>query len=132
MKLSELGDAVGTDVSVEVYDPSEPSKASTHLTGELLAFSDTGLVVRTKDGVKIIDLMTIVDVTEAAPNRKIIRRKVRYIPAHQARQHLLDRHNLPWSIVREMTAETAHRYHERVDHEDLGHRHRPEGEGGGE
>ncbi len=132
MKLSELGDMVGKDVSIERYDPSEPMKASTHLTGELLAFGAGGLVVRTKDGVEIIETLSVVDVVEAAPNRKIIRRKVRYIPTHQARQHLLDRHNIPWSLVREMTPETAHKLHERIDHHDLGHRHRPEGEGGEE
>jgi hypothetical protein len=130
MKFSELPDLVGEILTVEVLplageDPRD-------VQGKLLGVGPAGIVVEVDGDPMIIDRDRILDIRKGIPVRKMVRRKISFIPEARMRQHLLDRHSITWSMARVMTPATAARVHKNMNHDDLGHRHMPEGEGGEE
>ena len=119
---TELDELLGKRVALK----AEGGWISGDFQGKLISYSNNGLALEETDGVIVIDLSSIVDIHEVSPITKIVRRVLRIIPPSQARQHLVDRHAVPWSLVKIMTPETAHEIHAKMVHTDLGHRHREE------
>lgn len=122
-KMSDLLDMVGKAVKLELIVDGEAATVE----GTLLAASWQGLAVKTKTATRVVD---IDEVVSAAPLRtsKLVRRWMRFIPSWQARQHLLDRHGLEYDLLKALLPDQAKLLHDRLNHKNLGHRHRPEGD----
>ncbi len=130
IRMSELPLLIDSRVTVEVQEEEDTSPWA--VEGVLIAISDAGVVVKNSDGSHILLFDVVIDVSKAMTSRKIIRRKLRFITAQQARQHLLDRHGVPWDLTKVLTAANAFEMHSRIDHSNLGHQHRTQEEEGGE
>lgn len=126
IRISELPSLVETRVLLEVQQGGDESPWE--LEGTLMAVSDVGVVVKTGDGTHIFLQEHILDISKSSIPRKIVRRKIRYIIAAQARQHLLDRHGMPWDLTKMLRPDAAREMHDKTDHSNLGHQHRTEGD----
>ncbi len=125
-KLSDLPGLVGKQVTVELED-GDLGDLPMEVTGKMLAADPKeGCVVETKDGTIILSLSEIRDVNIAQPRTKVVRRMLRWIPERQVKQHVLDRHGMPWDIIRAMSHRGVHLMHDAIDHSNLGHRHQEE------
>lgn len=123
MKFADLLALRGEQVVIELDD--EELLTPTELQGRLIeADRENGLVVETKVGTMIVPMTDVLAVEKATPPGKIVRRTIRPIPLSQVKQHLLDRHGLGWDIVKAMTAKSCLDLHNKIDHSNLGHRHR--------
>jgi hypothetical protein len=84
----------------------------------------TGLVLQTSKGVTIIPVARILDVEVKLPNR-LQRRWLREAGASTVRQHLLDRHGMPFDLIAAQGVD--HKLylemHSKIDHGNLGHQH---------
>lgn len=130
IRLSELPLLIETRVTVEVQGDDDVS--SWTIEGLLIAVGDAGVVVKNSDGPQIVMRHHILDIKKTVMSRKIVRRKIRHIVMQQVRQHLLDRHGMPWDLVKMMRPDSAFQAHESIDHSNLGHQHAAPGEGGEE
>lgn len=54
---------------------------------------------------------------------RLTRRWIAGISAVNVRQHLLDRHGMPFPLIKDMNDEQAHAAHAAINHQDLGHAH---------
>lgn len=125
-RLSDLPNLVGKQVTVELETDGD---LPLEVTGQLLAVDIAiGIVVENRDGTVIIKLPEIKDVSVALPRTKLVRRMLRWMPPRQVKQHVLDRHGMPWDIIRAMSHQGVHDMHALIDHSNLGHRHQPKDE----
>lgn len=125
VRMSELPALVGERVAMRISG----HYGHMDVEGEVVTASQSGLVLLSKsEGTMIIGIDEIDELHKTVSPGKIVRRKIRHIPETQARQHLLDRHGVPWDLVRGMTPRNAFRMHEGIDHSNLGHKHRAEGD----
>lgn len=83
-----------------------------------------GLVLRTNGGVVIIPASQVLDVDIELISR-LQRRWLRVPTLSVVRQHLLDRHGMPFDLVAApgMEVKAYLAMHERIDHSNLGHQH---------
>lgn len=121
--LRELTTMIGTNVVVE-HNSSESGNGSVKTEGKILRVGAPGIVLESRLKTEIIPLRFIIDLYPFTPPRKVVRRKVRFIVPHQSRQHLLDRHGMPWDLIKFTTDDTASNMHLLIDHTNLGHQHR--------
>lgn len=128
LKLSELHLLIGKRVVVEMQGTS----GTFEIEGNVRSADTTGIVLLAKEGPSIITISEMIDIYETDAPRPLVRRKLRHIGARQARQHLLDRHGMALDLIRATTAATAFILHEALNHSNLGHQHRPDGEEGDE
>lgn len=126
LKLSDLPNLVDKRVVIEMQGLSD---GTYEIEGMVCAVNSTGLVLAVKGDTIILQTVDIVDINEADAPRPIVRRKVRHIPARQARQHLLDRHGVPLDLIRGTSPKTAYVLHQATDHSNLGHMHEAPEEG---
>jgi len=94
------------------------------LEGKVLSADASGLVILVKNKPIIVEARDILDIHRSSLPSKIVRRKMRYIPPWQARQHLLDRHGLQWDLIKMLAVKSAGALHDKIDHTNLGHQHR--------
>ena len=125
VKTSDLPLLVGEQVIVEMHS-SGGDGDTIELEGLLQAADlQAGLVLQTREGSIIIPAIDLVDVYKASAPKKIVRRRIRYIPEPQAKQHLLDRHGMEWDLIKMLSPKRAHDVHNAFSHNNLGHRHQP-------
>lgn len=85
----------------------------------------TGLVLQTaREGVVIIPANRILDVDIKVTNR-LQRRWLREATPSTVRQHLLDRHGMPFDLVAApgLDPKAYLEMHSKIDHSNLGHQH---------
>ncbi len=92
------------------------------LTGKVTNVSESGIVLSARSTAAIIDASDIQDV-RIRRGRVVVRMVRIFTGRDDVRQHLADRHGVWVQLLRTLTPEAAHLYHERIDHTDLGHRH---------
>lgn len=119
--MRELMAMIGGNVVVE-HNGSESGSIKTE--GKILRVGAPGIVLESRLKTEIIPLDRIIDCYPFVPPRKVVRRKVRFMPEHQSRQHLLDRHGMLWDLIKFTTDTTAWSMHNLIDHTNLGHQHR--------
>lgn len=124
-KMSELKGLLNTIVLVEVRSPDGEINKS---DGTLLGIDVQGIVFESKGKVSIIPLEAVIDINPFTAPRKVVRRKVQAVLERRARQHLLDRHGLLWDLIKFVSEKTAYIMHDKIDHSNLGHQHRPPGD----
>jgi hypothetical protein len=132
---NNLSQFFGRHIRVNVDKSENGEDDYTTLEGKVISASDAGLCIRHRGGPVIIDANKIIGEIEEIkrpPRRKIMRRYVRLIDADTpAKQHLADRHGTFVSVLDSVDEDTARLMHDKIDHEDLGHRHGPRGGGNG-
>ncbi len=121
MKMSNLPEMIGVRVCVEI-DSDTPSNLS-EIEGVLVGVSATGVAVKIRTGLQFYSFVDILDITKVNVARKIVRRRIRHIVESQTRQHLLDRHGIPWDLTKALSPSSAYAMHEKIDHSNLGHQH---------
>lgn len=95
--------------------------------GKVVAATEDGLAIQTRTSVVMIQAKHILDVEELTRTipRRLVRRWIRDATPESVKQHLLDRHGLPFALIqpKEMTAEMLIIMHNKIDHSKLGHNH---------
>jgi hypothetical protein len=124
--LNELVGLVDSPVVVEFTRPTSSETIKTD--GMLLRAGPQGIVFESKGKTEIIPLVAIIDLYPFTAPRKVVRRKVQQLLQRRARQHLLDRHGIPWDLIKFTTEATAFVMHQKIDHTNLGHQHRAPGD----
>ena len=127
MKAEDLAGFVGkiVVVQVDVKPISDDDDTFREVTGKCMAATLDGLVIQQKSTVELIKMMDILDVEVVTLKRttRLVRRYVEVVTDSTARQHLLDRHGLPFEVVRSLTPTDGVMFHSAVKHDALGHGH---------
>lgn len=126
VKAVDLISFVGKQAIVQIDTSHESSDEDfKEITCKILAAGPTGLVIQTKTGSQIIAANLLMDLEEIIPatTRRLTRRWIREASVTDARQHLVDRHGLPLSIVQLLKDAEALEMHKNTDHADRGHSH---------
>lgn len=80
------------------------------------------LAVQVHDGMPCTDGLVSRDFISNTPVR-LTRRWIQGTSAMNVRQHLLDRHGMPFSFIKAMDDTQAFEAHDKINHSDLGHAH---------
>ena len=124
--MSAIVDMQGEDVILELQDADDLHPRI--VQGKLLRASYHGIAIQEANQTSIIDLSIVQDIYPASKQGKVVRRRLRYIVALQVRQHLLDRHGMQFDLIRALTPKVAKQLHDKIDHSNLGHRHKDRAE----
>lgn len=92
------------------------------LTGRVTNVSKDGIVLSARSTVTIIAADEI-DEVRIRRGRVVVRMVRVFSDRDDVRQHLADRHGVWVGLLRSLTPDSAHIYHEKIDHSDLGHQH---------
>lgn len=122
IKTSELPNLVGKVLVVQV-EVDLDDEDFREITGKCLVANAAGLVVQTRSRSEMIEMSKIIDLDVQVKPRRLVRRWIEVIDDEGLRQHLLDRHGLPFEMVRACSASDAVILHNSVDHSKLGHEH---------
>lgn len=125
INLTELKGLVGAVVVAEYASPSGEMVKS---DGKLVRAAAHGVVFEANGKTSIIPITSIISIVPFTTPRKVVRRKVQFLLSRRARQHLLDRHGFFWDLIKFTTEETAFTMHQNIDHKNLGHQHRAQGD----
>jgi hypothetical protein len=112
------------DMTVVVEYSSARGSEIVKAEGKLLRAGAQGVVFESRGKTVIVPLGSVIDLYEFTQPRKVVRRKVQHLLQRRARQHLLDRHGIPWDLVKFTTDQTAFDMHQQINHANLGHQHR--------
>lgn len=127
IKASDLPGLVGKVIVVQV-EVNNDDEDFREVRGKCLAGNEGGLVVQTRTSAVMIPLVDIIDVDIEPKNRRLIKRYIDPIDPDGARQHLLDRHGLPYDMLRQVSPAESVLMHAAADHGKLGHEHGPKPE----
>lgn len=127
IKASELPNFKDKIITVQVdLTRSDPGGDETYreVTGRCLHATPEAIAVQPPRGkMEIIKIEDILDVDEQARPRRLVRRWIDVIPTESVRQHLIDRHGMPFDLVRALSVEDAEKMHNTIKHDSLGHEH---------
>lgn len=129
IRLADLPEYKDRFVQVE-YDTGEASgdECSRVITGKLIGVGPTAIVVQTRNNAEMIkreDLLEVEEVLRYTAKDALIIRKLAKVTVESVRQHLLDRHGVEASTVRELKDDEAMTVHNIIAHSVLGHVHGP-------
>lgn len=92
------------------------------LSGKVTSVSPRGIVLSARSTAIIILASDILGVR--LKRDRVVTRMVRLFDDNDdPRQHLADRHGTSVTLLRTLAPETALKYHDKIDHTDLGHQH---------
>lgn len=129
LKLSDLPQYLGRTIVVQedLIGFADVDDDFREHEGKVVRADERGLVLETRHGTVIIDASRILDcdVTLRSSVRRLMRRWLRDATPAIVRQHLLDRHGMPYDLVsaKAMDNEAFFEMHQRIDHSGLGHQH---------
>lgn len=123
IKTSDLPDLVGQVLAVQVNVVGSDDEDFREVSGKCIATSPAGIVIQTKQRSEIIKIADIIDLDIVPKTRRLLVRYVGELEEIAVRQHLLDRHGVPFALVKNMEAKIAAAMHDKIDHSQLGHRH---------
>ncbi len=92
------------------------------VTGKVTKVSSSGIILSARSTTIILMAEDITDI-RIRRGRVVVRMVRIFTDRDDVRQHLADRHGLWVGMLRTLTPEAAHAYHEKIDHSDLGHKH---------
>ena len=93
-------------------------------TVEAASEAALGFKEKGKRDLVIVKPSEIVEISLAPEKaKKVTQKKMKPIAEGNVRQHLADRHGLKLEEVNRMSEEEAVKYHDKLDHSILGHRH---------
>lgn len=96
------------------------------IPGKVEGASEVGLAFKEKGkrDVALVEPSQIEDISEAPTEaKKVTQKKLKPVEADKVRQHLADRHGYKRSDLNGMDDATAAKFHDELDHTDLGHKH---------
>jgi len=101
--------------------------SATEVPGKVEGASVVGLAFKEKGkrDVRFVEPDEVEEIAEAPTEaKKVTQKKLKPLErAEQARQHLADRHGYKRSDLNGMPDADAFKFHEELDHSDLGHKH---------
>jgi hypothetical protein len=104
-----------------------PDGDAVQVTGKVEGASAVGLAFKEKGKreVKLVEPKNIEEIVEAPTEaKKVTQKKLKPLEKpEQARQHLADRHGYNRSDLNKMSDADAFKFHNDLDHSDLGHKH---------
>lgn len=114
-----------TDKRVVVQVKDDMGDGVREIEGKVLASDRTGLVIQTRSGTSIINTSEIEDIEVIVPNmqRRLIKRWIQEIEPGSVRQHLVDRHGMPFDLINALPDGNAVQVHNQLPHGNLGHDH---------
>ena len=124
LQASELYQFINHNVTVTLSDfkAAELNLADPNIAGKVVDVSDKGIVLSAKNAAIILSRQDILNLRFR--RQRVVSRMVRIFGRQDdVRQHLADRHGTWISLLRTLNPEAALRYHEKIDHKDLGHQH---------
>lgn len=92
------------------------------VTGKVTKVSNSGIILSARSTTTILLAEDITDI-RIRRGRVVVRMVRVFSDRDDVRQHLADRHGLWIGLLRSLSPEAAHAYHEKIDHADLGHKH---------
>lgn len=104
---------------------------ATEVHGKVEGGSAVGLAFKEKGKreVSLVEPDDIEDIAEAPTEaKKVTQKKLKPVAEAQVRQHLADRHGYSRKDLNAMSDGDAFKFHEELDHTDLGHKHVAESE----
>lgn len=96
------------------------------LPGKVEGASEVGLAFKEKGkrDVILVEPHQIEDIAEAPTEaKKVTQKKLKPVEEKSVRQHLADRHGYKRSDLNGMSDAEAAKFHDELDHTDLGHKH---------
>jgi hypothetical protein len=120
---SELRNLPGKLLLVQVNVVGSDEEDFREVRGRCLVANNGGLVIQTKHRSEMIQMRDIIDIEYDTKPKRLARRRLDEISDEAVRQHLLDRHGLPYEIVKQMDVQTAVTLHNKYNHGTLGHEH---------
>lgn len=127
MSYSDVKVMVGVSVVIQV-DRTDPTtkKDFTVLEGRILRVESGEFAIQTQAKTMIIPLSELLEIERKEGQRRTLTlRYLRRMESTEIRQHLLDRHGVPYDVVAALDEEAGMEYHNRIPHQLLGHRHEP-------
>jgi hypothetical protein len=120
-----LSDFNGKNVILTIAGPDGGDAVEVH--GKVEGGSPVGLAFKEKGKreVKLVEPGDIIEIAEAPTEaKKVSQKKLKPLDKpEQARQHLADRHGYNRSDLNKMSDADAFKFHEELDHSNLGHKH---------
>lgn len=123
IKTSELPDLVGKVLVVQVEVKDSDDEDFQEIRGKCLIANTKGLVIQTRSRSEMLALEDIIDLEVEPRVRRLTRRWIGETEPDGVRQHLLDRHGMPFDTVRLLSASDASTIHNKINHVLLGHEH---------
>lgn len=129
LRLSDLPQYLGKVIVVQEDTSQDPDTDDDfkEYEGKVVRADESGLVLETRHGTRIIRANRILDadVSIKSTVRRLVRRWLREPTPATVRQHLLDRHGMPFDLIsaKEMDNEAYYHMHQGINHAGLGHRH---------
>ncbi len=127
MSYSDVKVMVGVNVVIQIdrVDPTT-NQDFTVLEGRILRVEDSEFAIQTQAKTMIIPLAELLEIERKEGQRRTLTlRYLRKMESSEIRQHLLDRHGVPYDLVAALDEEAGMEYHNRIQHALLGHRHEP-------
>lgn len=127
IKASDLPGLLDKRVIVQEDTAGRAEDDFREVEGRVVAATETGLVIQTRSSVVIVDAKYILDVdiiVKTTPKR-LVKRWIRDTDADSVKQHLLDRHGMPFDLVSAPGIDPSRllEMHSKIDHGNLGHGH---------
>lgn len=125
MSFAVVRPFVGVAVVVELdRDNPDTGETSIQLEGRVIRAADEGFAIQTSTKTIVVEYSELLDIErKEGKRRKVLVRYLRHVTSSDVVQHLSDRHGLYMDILNSLDEEAALEYHNRLDHEGLGHRH---------
>jgi hypothetical protein len=120
---SELPNLIGKVLVVQVTVVGQDDEDYREVRGKCLVANDAGLVIQTRSRSEMIKMAEVIDVDVEPKVKRLTHRWLGEIDDDAVRQHLLDRHGMPYDLIKSLDERTAVGLHDKINHAQLGHRH---------
>lgn len=120
---SELPNLIGKILVVQVTVVGVDDEDYREVRGKCLVANAAGLVIQTRSRSEMVNMADVIDVDIEPKMKRLTRRWLGEIEDDAVRQHLLDRHGMPFDLIKSMDVHMAVALHDKINHQPLGHRH---------